>query len=148
MTDADALAAYRAAVWTIVLADAGPVQLRLPGPAPAALRPSGIVTAYNPASLPRTARENARAHRQLRHELRRLGLRWHRCVADADGAASAEWREPGFCVLGPVRDATVALGERFGQNAVVWTEPDGGVVLVATRRGFAGYGVGDTIRPG
>lgn len=146
MTDARTLAAYRAAVWTVAIAGVGPVQLRLPGLAPAALRPSGIVTAYNPASALRTPEENARAHRRLRNELGRLGLRWHRCVADADDADSPRWREPGFCVPGPTRDAVVALGERFGQNAVVWVEPDGRVVLVATRRGFAGYGVGDTIR--
>lgn len=148
MTDAVALAAYRAAVWTIALPDAGPVQLRLPGPAPEALRPSGIVTAYNPASLPRIAGENARANRRLSTELRRLGLRWHPCVADAENVVSAEWLEPGFCVVGPVRDAVVALGEQFGQNAVVWIEPHGPAVLVATREGFAGYGVGDTIEPG
>lgn len=147
MTDRSAVAAYRAAVWTLDLPHAGPVRLRLPGPAPAALRPSGIVTAYNPASALRTARENALAHRRLRAELRRRGLRWLRCVADAPDAVSAEWREPGFCVLACARDTVVALGARFGQNAVVWIGEDGRAVLVSTRHGFAGCRVGETIRP-
>ena len=147
MSDRSTLAAYRAAVWTLDLPHAGPVRLRLPGPAPAALRPSGIVTAYNPASALRTARENALAHRRLRAELRRRGLRWLRCVADAPDTGSAEWREPGFCVLGCARDTVVALGARSGQNAVVWIDADGLAALVATRDGFAGCRVGEVIGP-
>jgi hypothetical protein len=85
------------------------------------------------------------AHRRLRAELRRRGLRPLRCVADAPDAVSAEWREPGFCVPGDVRDTVVALGARFGQNAVVWIGGDGRIVLVATRHGFAGCRVGEVI---
>jgi hypothetical protein len=138
VTDDDLLEAYRATEWTVQL-PAGTLAVRLDGDAPdAQLRPSGIVTAHNPASIPRTADENEAADAELLRHVRSLGVPYRRVVACATSADEEIWTEPGYLLLGEVRPLLVELGLVFGQNAVVWLDADGDVSLVCTRAGFAG----------
>ncbi len=145
MSDADLLAAYRATAWTIA-SPHGPLTLRLDGsPAPPRLRPSGIVTAYNPASLPTSDEENRVAHEALVRAVRALALPAWPCEAGGTGPDAERWTEPGLALPGVPREVVVSLGARFGQNAVVWVEHDGGPRLLVTRDGFLGLRVGDEI---
>jgi hypothetical protein len=132
-TDQDLLHAYRTAEWT-VHTSTGHLPVRIDGGRPdPQLRPSGIVTAYNPASVARTAEENAAADAELLRHVRSLGVAFRRTVARSEGGA---WEEPGYLLLGEVRPLLVELGLVFGQNAVVWIDAAGSVSLVCTRSGF------------
>lgn len=144
VTDAELLDAYRGTVWSVELA-AGTLDLRLDAPADPQLRPSGIVTAYNPASIARTADENRAADQELLRHVRSLGVQFRRSLARGRGPDADEWEEPGFLLLGDVRPLLVELGLVFGQNAVVWTDATGAVSLVCTRSGFAGMRPGQKI---
>jgi hypothetical protein len=137
VNDAELLEAYRATVWTVDLA-AGTADVRLGEPADAQLRPSGIVTAYNPASIARTPDENRAADQELLRHVRSLGVPFRRTMARGTGPGADEWEEPGFLLLGDVRPLLVELGLVFGQNAVVWVDATGAVSLVCTRARFAG----------
>lgn len=141
-TDAELLDAYRATVWTVETA-AGTVDVRLDEAADPQLRPSGIVTAYNPASIARTPDENRAADQELLRHVRSLGVPFRRTLARGSGAE--EWEEPGFLLLGDVRPLLVELGLVFGQNAVLWVDATGAVSLVCTRAGFAGRRPGQKI---
>ncbi len=135
--------AYRSAVWTVEL-PAGALRVRLDGSAPdPQLRPSGIVTAYNPASIPVTAEQNRDADQELLRHVRSLGVPFRRALARGDDG----WEEPGFLLLGDVRPLLVELGLVFGQNAVVWVDETGAASLVCTRAGFAGRLPGQKIDP-
>jgi hypothetical protein len=125
----------------------GPLAVRHGEPAPAPLRPAGIVTAFNPASrlLPRDA--NLRADAALAARLLALGLAAHRTLAHGTGDDAPAWDEPGWCVTGDVRAELVRLGEEFGQNAVVWIDAAGTVTSVCTRDGFCGARLGEVLRP-
>jgi hypothetical protein len=112
--------------------------------APAGLRPSGIVTAFNPASQPRDEDANRRADAELRDRFAALEAPVFHVLARAPGDDRA-WDEPGRCVLTGDRDALVALGESFGQNAIVWIGDAGEVSLVCTRDGFCGARVGEVL---
>lgn len=114
--------------------------------APAALRPSGIVTAFNPASQPRDEDENRRGNAALRDRIAALESSVLRVLARAPGDDRA-WDEPGWCVTTADRDALVALGAEFGQNAIVWIGDAGEVSLVCTRDGFCGARVGEVLDP-
>lgn len=139
------LAEYLRTAWTVEGPD-GPLVVRVDGPVPdGLLRPSALVTAYNPASRPASDLDNRRAHDRLLHELRRRALPFRPCLARAP--ADLSWDEPGFAVLGDVRDAAVELGVEFGQNAVVWVDVRGRVSLVCTRAGFCDAAVGDVLEP-
>jgi hypothetical protein len=138
------LAAYRATTWTVRL-PRGPAPVRIGRQAPEALRPSGIVTAHNPASLPRDPAWNRRANELLLRAICARGLEWYPSLAQGTGADARLWDEPGYALAGAPREAVVALGRRFGQNAVVWIDARGDVALVATREGFAGCRVGEGV---
>ncbi|HET6765094.1 MAG TPA: DUF3293 domain-containing protein, partial [Longimicrobiaceae bacterium] len=84
---------------------------------------------------------NRRADAALRRRLEATGLRFHSVEAVPEGGDGNAWREPGFAVRCG-RDAAVALGRRYGQNAVVWVDGEGRVSLVATRPGFCGAAPG------
>jgi hypothetical protein len=130
--------AYRQTVWTVEM-PAGTLDVRLEGPpADAQLRPSGIVTAYNPASIARTPDENRAADQELMRHVRSLGVPFRRTVAQGTAPGTDPWEEPGFLLLGDVRPLVVELGLVFGQNAVVWVDATGASSLVCTRAGFAG----------
>lgn len=137
-SDAELLEAYRHSLWTVEM-PAGTLDVRLSGRAPdPQLRPSGVVTAYNPASIPRTADENRAADQELLRHVRSLGVPFRRTVAQGNGPGTDTWEEPGFLLLGDVRPLLVELGLVFGQNAVLWIDTTGAVSLVCTRAGFAG----------
>lgn len=138
MSEAELLEAYRHTVWTVEM-PAGTLDVRLDGPAAdPQLRPAGIVTAYNPASIARTPDENRAADQELMRHVRSLGVQFRRTVAQGTGPGSGQWEEPGFLLLGDVRPLVVELGLVFGQNAVVWIDSTGAASLVCTRAGFAG----------
>jgi hypothetical protein len=135
-TDAELVEAYRHTVWTVEM-PAGTLDVRLERPsADAQLRPAGIVTAYNPASIARTPAENEAADQELMRHVRSLGVPFRRTMAHGTGTDA--WEEPGFLLLGDVRPLVVELGLVFGQNAVVWVDATGAASLVCTRAGFAG----------
>ena len=144
VSDHALLASYLATDWLIQTAD-GILTVRAGSAAPAALRPSGIVTAFNPASRPRDEDENRRDDAELRGRIAVRSLTAFRTLARGTGADAAAWDEPGWCVPGDVRAAVVALGAEFGQNAIVWIDPAGEVTLVCTRDGFCGAGVGEVL---
>lgn len=144
VSDAELLDAYRGTVWTVEMT-AGTLDVRLDAPADAQLRPSGIVTAYNPASIARTPEENRAADQELLRHVRSLGVQFRRTLARGGGPGADEWEEPGFLLLGDVRPLLVELGLVFGQNAVVWVDSTGAASLVCTRAGFAGMRPGQKI---
>lgn len=146
MSDAALLRAYRATMWTVYL-PGEPVRLHLGARVPAALpRPLAILTAWNPASHLRSAQENQRANRRLRQVLRGAGVRCFATLAGGTGPAAHHWTEPGFAAAGLPRGRVVALGEQFGQNAVVWIGATGGAELIVTRPGFCGAVPGTVLR--
>jgi len=130
-----------------VRAPGGPLAVRPGEPAPAPLRPSGIVTAFNPASRPLPPGANLRADAALRARLGALGLPAYRTLAHGTGDDAAAWDEPGWCVAGDVRAEVVRLGAEFGQNAIVWIDTSGEVTIVCTREGFCGARVGEVLLP-
>jgi hypothetical protein len=136
--DAALAAAYLGTTWSVRAA--GGTHRLTPGcPPPAGLPACAIVTAYNPASTPRSRAENRAALRRLRA---RLGVPF--LPARAHGRPR-EWDEPGFALLGAgVLPAALALGAELGQNAIVWADP-GGVRIVVTRAGFHGLAPGDEL---
>jgi hypothetical protein len=144
-TEAELLEAYRQTVWTVEM-PAGTLDLRLQGPAAdPQLRPAGIVTAFNPASIARTPDENRAADQDLLRHVRSLGVQFRRTSAVGTGPGAEQWEEPGFLLLGDVRPLLVELGLVFGQNAVVWIDQSGAASLVCTRAGFAGRRPGQKI---
>lgn len=144
VTDAELLEAYRGTVWSVEMT-AGFLEVRLDRPADPQLRPAGIVTAYNPASIARTPDENRAADQELLRHVRSLGVQFRRTVARGPVPGADEWEEPGFLLLGDVRPLLVELGLVFGQNAVLWIDAAGAVSLVCTRNGFAGRRPGQKI---
>ena len=138
LSDPELLEAYRHTVWTVEM-PAGSLDVRLEGRAvDPQLRPAGIVTAYNPASIARTPDENRAADQELMRHVRSLGVPFRRTLAQGTGAGAEQWEEPGFLLLGDVRPLVVELGLVFGQNAVIWIDATGAASLVCTRAGFAG----------
>lgn len=144
VSDDELLDAYRSTVWTVDTTT-GPLEVRLDGTPDAQLRPGGIVTAYNPASIARTPDENRAADQELMRHVRALGVHFRRSVARGSGLGADPWEEPGFLLLGDVRPLLVELGLVFGQNAIVWIDSIGAVSLVCTRSGFAGRRPGQKI---
>lgn len=75
-----------------------------------------FVSACNPRSRPLAAGENAQRHEALLARVRQLGLPFFpgRGVADDGG-----WLEASLLIMGVAPADAVALGNAFGQNAVV-----------------------------
>jgi hypothetical protein len=144
VSDTELLDAYRDSVWTVEMT-AGTLDVRLDAPADPQLWPSGIVTAYNPASIARTPAENHAADQELLRHVRSLGVQFRRTLARGGGPGADAWEEPGFLLLGDVRPLLVELGLVFGQNAVIWIDATGAASLVCTRAGFAGMRPGQKI---
>jgi hypothetical protein len=145
-SDLTLLRAYRSTTWTISL-PGGAVELRVGDtlPSSAAIAPGFVITAYNPSSNLASHEENLAAHALLEMELAGSAASIHPSWAEGTGAAAPLWKEPGFLVRGLSRARAVALGERYGQNAIVWIGEDGRVVLLGTRRGFCGCNPGDPL---
>ncbi|WP_024890757.1 DUF3293 domain-containing protein [Luteimonas huabeiensis] len=94
--------------------------LRIGAPPPSALLRAlpgatrfGVITAWNPGSVPCDARRNAAADRRLRAALDALSpvapLRTRACAPDGG------WQEPGWLVPGLEAATLDALARRFGQ---------------------------------
>ena len=139
MSDQQLLAAYRATRWRVDFPQ-GPEVLQLDALAPAALRPGGFVTGYNPASVQQDPSQNEAANVSLYQALVAAGA-----VVSPAVSGEGEWQEPGFAATGLKREALVNLGQQWGQNAIVWVDATGRPTLVATRSGFCGRKVGDAI---
>jgi hypothetical protein len=75
------------------------------------------ITAWNPGSLPTSAKQNALAHVELLHIIRDLSFAYREGdgIPDNDGWAP----ERSVWIAGIGRAEAVAVGVRFGQNAIV-----------------------------
>lgn len=92
---------------------------------------SAFVTADNPRSTPRSAEENDAAHARLIAELDERKLAWRPGVGQhPDGTWPGE---RSVLVLGLGRDGAADLGERWGQDAVVWSDEDARPRLLLVR---------------
>ena len=87
-----------------------------------------VVTAWNPASLLRSAEENSLAQADLLGTVSELKLTGWAAEGKADGGG---WREESVCVLDLDVAGAVALGRRFGQLAVVVGQLGSAAQLVA-----------------
>jgi len=145
MSDTDLLRAYGATTWRVATAG-GPVELRLG--APTVLRSLAILTAYNPRSELRAREPNEAANARLAADIVRAGGSAAPALALGTGDDADAWTEPGFAVSGLDLASVVALGVRYGQNAIVWVDEAGRAGLVVTRSGFCGYDVGHRLDAG
>ncbi|WP_040778800.1 DUF3293 domain-containing protein [Calidithermus timidus] len=82
-------------------------------------RAFAIITAHNPGSQPLPAEENARRHRELERLLREGG---YGLTPSVNRSPEGDWLEEGFAVLGIGLEEALAVGRRFGQNAIVYGE--------------------------
>jgi hypothetical protein len=89
----------------------------------------GFITAWNPASVPLDEQLNEERNRALAAALEGRSSK----VYPALGRGDDGWDEPGFLVVGLSRDDMVALGEQWGQNAVLFCAVDTPVELVDSR---------------
>jgi hypothetical protein len=132
MTSAETWAAYAEA--TIYLgapdgtvrvewAPAGHQAGTFPGPAGQALY---VVTAFNPGGAVCDPSENARGQIALEQELKRVGLD---CWPAAGGDPSWAHVEPSVAVIGIDREAALALGSRYDQEAIFELTPRHRTVL-------------------
>lgn len=100
----------------------------------------GLLSAWNPMSQLRPARENRRADRALKAELAASGLHHVPALARAPDHG---WREAGWLVSGMPADAFDRLIRRFGQLGALWWSRGTAVRLrIDARRpdGLAGDG--------
>jgi len=74
-----------------------------------------VVTAFNPGGAFRDPSENGRAQVALEDELRRAGLK---CWRAAGGDPAWSHVEPSVAVIGIDRAAALAIGRRYGQEAI------------------------------
>jgi hypothetical protein len=82
-----------------------------------------FITAYNPFSRPTDTDENDRAQGALKADLERLSI----VVLDGRGEGTVgTWPpEPSFLAIGLTLEQALALGWKYGQNAIVWIGEDG-----------------------
>lgn len=86
--------------------------------AEAGVSQAAYVTAFNPGSETQSADVNAAAHTRLGAELAAAG---YRVVQGAGEDPDGRWpAEPSYLVLGMDLEAARELGQRYGQNAIVW----------------------------
>lgn len=90
-----------------------------------------FITAWHPHSEPASVEANARAQAALKWDLKRAGG----LLFDGIGEDPAGRRpgEPSFLALGLSLPAARSLGEKYRQNAVVWSGPDALPVLILLR---------------
>lgn len=77
----------------------------------------GLISAWNPMSIERSAAENRSADETLRGELDASG---HPYLPAFSSAPNRSWREPGWLVMGMDAAAYDALSRRFGQLGALW----------------------------
>ena len=118
-------AEYRATTYRVFVPGADAIDLHV-GEASAALdalleghaaQTWAFVTAWNPASRRLSAEENQSRQAKLLWEVRARG--W-RSLEGAGVPVRSDWQpEASLLVVGLSKDDAVALGRRFGQNAIV-----------------------------
>ena len=92
---------------------------------------SAFVTACNPFSQRLSDATNAARQESLGSELSRLGLAFLPGVGEHP---SDKWPgEASFLVFGLTLDAAKALGNRFDQNAIIWSGTDAVPQLILLR---------------
>lgn len=90
-----------------------------------------FITAWNPASVELTERENRVRNRRLRAS---LGAVAKQVFAGMGLPAEGAWTpEESFLALGVTRAQAIALGREYGQNAVVWGEQEKPAALLDCR---------------
>lgn len=112
----------------------------------------GLLSAWNPQSVPRADAENRADDEALHRQLLDSGLAYRPAFSSAHDRS---WREPSWLVAGMVPAAFDALAMRFNQLGTLWwprgdvvrlriyapgiasADPDGCVDWVAPRRQFA-----------
>ncbi len=127
MLSPDLHAAYRATRIEVDL-PSGSVVIPAADEAPLASLPSElgdgawILTAWNPRSRVLAEVENASRSRALAAELRAFEVAaWSAVGRARDG----DWAETSWLVVGLTRTDALALGARFGQNAIFWLDQHG-----------------------
>ena len=92
---------------------------------------SAFITACNPYSEDVGAHANAERQAELARELERLGLAY---IEGVGKHPSNSWPgEPSFLVLGATLDVARTLGQKHGQNAIVWCGADAVPQLILLR---------------
>lgn len=89
---------------------------------------AAFVTAANPNSEPRSAKENAPAVAALDSMVQAAGYPRHR--AEGRDPAGRWPAEPGLLVIGIYLANAEAMGRLFGQNSIVFIEKGGAPTLV------------------
>lgn len=145
MSDRETLRAYLATTWSVRISG-GTLRLAPGRRAPRPLRPSAIVTAYNPFSQPTPRAYNRAAARSLLARAAGLDAPCLPARAHGTGPERLRWSEPGLALLGPAAlDIAIALAAEYRQNAILAVSPGGSVEIVATRNGFCGRAVGEKL---
>lgn len=135
---ADTIRAYRETLYHVYTTP--PIVLRIDefnAPLAALHKQSGVassafVTACNPLGEQASdASSNVRRQHALALDLTQRGLLFY----DGIGQHPAnDWPgEPSFLVLGPTLEAAKALGQRYAQNAILWSGADAVAQLVLLR---------------
>ncbi|WP_394000655.1 DUF3293 domain-containing protein [Luteimonas sp. WGS1318] len=77
----------------------------------------GLLSAWNPLSVARSATENRRADKALEADIATTGLA---CIPAFASAADRSWREPSWIIFGMPVDAFDALARRYRQLGTLW----------------------------
>ena len=132
--------AYRATTYRVFL-PGGALELKVDTANPAlaswlaeeGAREWAVLTAFNPASRPLPAGENAERQARLECELLEKGFEPYSGENIADDAG---WPSEESCfVPGISQGEAIALAQQFGQNAILFGEADGVPRLVWTEAG-------------
>ncbi|MCC7248321.1 MAG: DUF3293 domain-containing protein [Lysobacter sp.] len=87
---------------------------------------AGLLSAWNPCSVPRSEAANREADRHLHRDLIDTGLPIRAAFCSA---TNRTWREPSWLVLGMSAAAFDALSRRYEQLATLFWTPDGSIRL-------------------
>lgn len=102
-------------------------------------RSVGLLTAWDPYSVPRAEADNRAADQALHRELIDSGLPFR---AAFSSAVNRTWREPSWLVAGLSAPALDALSRRYGQLATLYARPGQAVRLRVDRPRPAGFACG------
>ena len=90
-----------------------------------------FITAWNPRSVRTSDANNTAAQTQLERDLTERSIPF---IAGIGKDPAGQWPgEPSVLALGLSRDAAMAIGVRFQQNAIVWASIDANPQLVLLR---------------
>jgi hypothetical protein len=93
---------------------------------------AAFITAYNPGSKKFDRNINIRSQKALKGEIQRMGLPFFNGMGEDPTDKWGEG-EPSYLVLGMGQQSAEDLGKKFGQNAVLWIDPDAVPHLVLLR---------------